>query len=178
MSNRTCGAVNTCWYGAQSYLSSNSQGFKIWKMEIWRQSTFLPEAGLWKQLGEWVRKSALSLSFKCVCLVWVYCCSLKVLCSWTMSWRGCGGSGSDGDGALWSSGWDIHHDECCRRHRFWCGYLHHSMFEGLVSQFLHPQSSNMAIRSWWGSEIFVVLSINDTEAVGSVICHVLCVWIC
>uniref|UniRef100_A0A671MEV3 Tubulin, delta 1 n=1 Tax=Sinocyclocheilus anshuiensis TaxID=1608454 RepID=A0A671MEV3_9TELE len=26
---------------------------------------------------------------------------------------------------------DLHHDECCRRHRFWCGYLHHSTFEGL-----------------------------------------------
>ncbi len=80
MSNRTCGAVNTCWYGAQSYLSSNSQGFKIWKMEIWRQSTFLPEAGLWKQLGEWVRRPALSLSFKCV---FVLCEFIVVL------WRFC-----------------------------------------------------------------------------------------
>lgn len=159
MSGRTCGAVSTGWYGAQGYLSSNSQGFKIWKMEVWRQSTFLPEAGLWKQLGKWVRRRpsykvwALNVFFSCVSSV--YCSSLKVLCSWTSSWRGYRGYGADGDRAMWSSCRDFHHDECCRWHRFWCGYLHHSTFEGLVPPVLHPKSDNMALWSWWGSELFV-----------------------
>lgn len=166
MSHRSCGTVSTCWYGAQGYLSSNSQGFKIWKVEVWRQSTFLPEAGLWKQLGKWVRRSAISLSFYCVCRVnSVYYSSLKVLCSWTKSWRGCGGSGADGDRAMWSSRRDFHHDECRWWHRFWCGYLHHSMFEGHIPPVLHPKSSYMALWSWWGKLVSFFLCFKDVVVV-------------